>query len=328
MKRFQKSRELLGTWIELTFIIPEESKGNISDLLAEELAERVFSELERIDHAFSRFRENNQLAQLNSKTGEWQNVSDELFSLLKFGKQVSEQSGGTYDMRSKSLLEKWGYDADYSLVEKVGNEDELTLTKEALRNEVFCGMKIDERRVQLSSPVELGGHGKGYAIDRARELLKDLDHFCINAGGDLYVKGQDFQDGEARAWKIAFEHPLDTSMAIGFVEVGGAENGAGLALASSSGNRRQWGKGRHHLVDVSAGEAACEMLAVYTQAESAMVADAFSTALFVMGFEKAREFLETGSEKEGAENDSSLEALLIGPKGESYRSEGFCGELF
>ncbi len=60
------------------------------------------------------------------------------------------------------------------------------------------------------------------------------------------------------------------------------------------------------------------MLAVYTQAAEALLADAYSTALFVLGFEEARRLLPR----------LPVQAMLISPKGEIWRSEGFKGSLY
>lgn len=285
--KIEVQRKHLGTPIVVTVVAHDEARALAA-------IERSFTECERIEKAYSRFSEGNELSALNAQVGEWADVSDELYKLIEFGERVKERTGGAFDLTVKSILEGWGYDAVYSLREGVpGHTGQVELA---------------DGRVKLGAPLELGGLGKGYAIDRMDSLLQDFANVCINAGGDLRVRGV---DEEGKTWRIVFEHPTDITKGIGFVDT------SDLALACSSPSRRSW-RNRHHLVDPLSGEAANEMLAVYTQSGSALLADAYSTALFVLGYEKAKALLP----------DLPVEAMLVGKDGVAYRSAGFEGEVF
>jgi len=214
--------------------------------------------------------------------------------LIQQGEKLKVVTQGAFDLSVKSVLEGWGYDADYSLQEKKRGS---------------CGLvEMKDGRVRLECPIEIGGLGKGYAVDQMLKHLNDFKNICVNAGGDLWAKGVNEKD---ELWKVGFEHPTDPTQAIGTVEVDG------LALACSSPSRRQW-RDRHHLVNPKTGEPAKDMMAVYTQSSSVMEADAYATALFVMGYEQAKDSLEK----------FPVEAMLISPKGAIHRSSGFKGELF
>lgn len=288
MKRIEVSEALLGTRVRVVCVSLDESG-------AHETIELALSECRRIESAYSRFLKGNELARLNESLGEWVTVSAEFFELLMFGQQLFLDTGGLFDMTVGSILEGWGYDADYSFQAR------------------FQGgvgrVELDQGRVRLGAAVDLGGFGKGYAVDRMSEILCDFDNVLIDAGGDLKVRGL---DEKGMPWRVAFENPIDFSQAIGVVEVQ-----APLALASSGPMRRQW-KGRHHLVDPVSGKPASSMMAVYTQSEQAMVADAWATALFIAGFERAQILLQK----------AQVEALLVGDSGQIFRSSGFRGDLF
>lgn len=285
MRRFEFVEKHLGTPVRLLLVSTD---------APEDLARAAFEECARIEKAYSRFLEGNELAALNAQVGEWAEVSTELFALIAFGEDMKRRMEGAFDLSVKSILEGWGYDAGYSFEESAaGHAGDL---------------EMNDGRVKLSVPIELGGLGKGYAIDRIGAILAPVGNFLIDAGGDLLLRGRD--EGDA-LWRVAFEHPTDTTQAIGLFE------GSDLALACSSPSRRSWGK-RHHLVDPRRGEPAAAMLAVYTQAKMAMVADAYSTALFVLGFDRARELL----------GNLPVEALIVGPHGEVFRTSGWQGELF
>lgn len=300
MKRIQRQKEYLGTPIVITVVIVEEPAEAAQEARAEWAINRAFEECARIEKAYSRFIESNELALLNRHVGEWTLVSAELFKLIAFGERVKKRTKGAFDLTVKSILEGWGYDAGYSLKEgKRGKCGTIELRKDS---------KTGLKEVRLGAEIDLGGLGKGYALDRMKACLRDFPNFCLNAGGDLVARGE---DENRKPWRIVFEHPTDPTQAIGYVDT------KGLALAASSPSRRIW-RNRHHLVHPHTGEPANEMGAVYTQAESALLADAYSTALFVLGYKEAQRLLPT----------LPVEALLISPEGRIYQSPGFQGRLF
>lgn len=286
MMRQELTVEALGTQVRIVCV----SLLNVDDVM-----NRVVEECRRIESSFSRFVEGNELSRLNGSLGEWVDVSDELYDLLVFGHDLFERTEGAFDMTVGSLLEGWGYDDAYSF--KEGESGSLGR------------IEFEGGRVRVSAPVDLGGLGKGYALDRMNDILNEVDHVLLDAGGDLLVRGL---DADGKRWRVALEHPTDLSKAIGVVEVSGS-----LALASSSPAKRRWGS-RHHLVDPKNEAPADNMLAVYTQAQEAMMADAYATALFALGFEAAQHRL----------SEFPVEAMIVSPQGAMARSAGFQGELF
>lgn len=286
MKKIQEQQVHLGTNINIEIVAYDEDK-------AQRAIERAFAEAARIEARYSRFIEDNELSQLNAQLGEWVEVSDELYELISFGIRVQERSDGAFNLSVKSILEGWGYDPQYSLQEQKPGET--------------GSIEAKEGKVRCHAEIELGGLGKGYAIDRMVNQLADFSNILVNAGGDLFARGQDLEG----PWKVALEHPTDITKGIGIVEVDK------FAIGASSPSRRRW-RDKHHLVDPKQACPANGMLAVYTQAPAALLADAYSTALFAMGFESAAKKLP----------ELPIEALLIGPDGRGWKSNGFKGELF
>lgn len=301
MRRFVFEERHLGTPIVLQLVCEDEESARV-------LSTQAFRECARIEATYSRFLENNLLSELNENLGAWTTVSEELYRLLEFGNRLKENTEGAFDLSVKAILEGWGYDKEYSFLERRVDEKMGVGCVELEAGEDF--------RVRLSAPIELGGLGKGYAIDRMASFFladPEVQGFCVNAGGDLFVKGGD-ENGSP--WKIVFEHPQDVTVAIGEVNLYGP-----LALASSSPSRRHWGASgaeRHHLVDPRTRAPANGMLSVYVQAGAALLADAYSTALFVLGFERARELIPS----------FPVEAMLVSPRGEVWKTAGFKGELY
>lgn len=292
-------REILGSQIRITVVLEEKEK-DLSDT-ATEAIKKAFGECQRLDFEYSRFRDNNQLSKLNAELNVWQKVSPELFSLLKKGLEIGQKTDEAFNLGVKKTLEAWGYDKNYSF--------QVAPNHEAPK--LFLPSPYELKKpdhVKLFQPIELGGLGKGYALDLMAVQLDQFKNICIDAGGDLYARGKS-ETGEP--WKMLFEHPLDPTMAIGEVEV------EDFYLAASNPLKRRW-KNYHHLVDPKAQRPADQMLAVYTQADNGLLADAYSTALFVMGFDRAKELLSS----------LPIEATLISPRGEVYHSQGFRGKFF
>lgn len=301
--RLEAEQNLLGTRVRVVVVF----EGDVAN--GRVAVEQCFAECARIEAAFSRFLPDSELSRLNRRLGQWIEVSEELVFLLQTAEALRVATKGAFDVSVGSLLEGWGYDANYSFAE--GKMGELGR------------VEFEGNLVNLSAAVDLGGLGKGYALDRMAAVFLEFSNVLLDAGGDVMVRGCDV-DGPFR---VAFEHPLEMNQAIGVFESGSEW----CALASSASNRRRWGhrqgprqdgacevSGWHHLVHPASAAPAEEMLAVYTQASSGLVADAYSTALFVMGFDVALVVLAM----------LPVEALLVAPDGRVARSSGFDGVLF
>jgi FAD:protein FMN transferase len=135
----------------------------------------------------------------------------------------------------------------------------------------------------ISSPrrdviIDLGAIGKGYAVDRAIEILRaqGVHHVLVNAGGNLRA----LTDPQFKPWRIAIRHPRAVA-ALAWLELHGDES------VATSGDYERFafvkGKRIHHLLDPRSGEVASRTAAVTAVAADAALADAASTALFVAG---------------------------------------------
>jgi len=254
------------------------------------------TEVQRIEQAYSRFLQQNQLSTLNAKIGMWQTVSAELFALLRIGAELERLSDGSFSLSIKSVLDSWGYNERYEL----GTESAAGKTSS-------FELREGTHEVRLGAPVEIGALGKGYAIERMQAVLQAEEHLCINAGGDIYARGT--RDGAP--WVFFLEHPDNTELGIGEVILDNAY------LAGSSPAARSW-RDRHHLVDARQHEPARDMQAVWVQADSGTLADGYATMLFVMGYERACKLAA----------QQHIAALLIGPAGEISRTPSFQGKLY
>ena len=307
-----RSEQLMGTLIEIK--LPAASAH---------LFPECFSEIRRIENAFSRFLPDSELSRLDSRLGSWQGASEEFIFLLRKGEEFGRITGGQFDITLKELLEEMGYgpkSTDSSLSSRSGSprSDQKQAGKHSPLSHLASALRsfsppflIDgkNQKVLLNRQVEFGGFGKGYALDRVRALLesKGVFHYCINAGGDIFARqGEGFGP-----WEILLEHPDDPSMAIGTVKVSNS------AIAGSAANRRRW-NGMHHLIDPKARRPSTGMKAAFVAAKTGMEADAYATALFTSGFERAVSLLSR----------LPVDVLLISEEGRIHESRGFGATLF
>ncbi len=258
---------------------------------AEKIAEEVFSEAKRIEQKYSRFNAESYLMRLNDQFENQTFIDEETKYLLDVANEIKTLSGGFFDIAVKKFLDKTQYASGVS----------------RRRTELAAE---EDGKITQKEEIEFGGLGKGYALDRAIEILTahDIKNFLLDFGGDIYAKGHSSNN---KAWKVAFEHPINLDEAIGEVIVGD------LFLASSSAQRRKWKDG-HHLINPVSGEFANNMLAVYVQSDLGIKADAWSTGLYAMGFDFAKKMGKI----------PGLEFMLISNNFDIFKTENFKGELY
>ncbi|VVB57075.1 ApbE family protein [uncultured archaeon] len=293
-----QSRELLGSVFEIK--LPARHSPLFSS---------CFSEIARIERAYSRFLPDSELTRLNSNLGPWQDAGPEMLSLVQQAEQFHKLTGGHFDITLKSALEEMGYGPKIKKERKQNSGHFLSfLNLSSSRPQI----NMQKGQIRLSQPIEFGGLGKGYALDRLASLLEaaGVGHYYLNGGGDIYAKRAPGEE----PWPVLLEHPDDPERAIGKVELDGQ------AIAGSAPNRRKWGaKGEmHHLLNAKTKKPAQGVKAIFVLAQTGIEADAYSTAIFTAGFE------------EGIEMSWKLpvKILMVSSEGKMYQTPGFGAELF
>jgi thiamine biosynthesis lipoprotein len=224
--------------------------------------QKSVSELtERFDATWSRFRVDSLITRISRTTGTWV-LPAEAGALFSLYRTLYDATDGAVTPLVGRALENLGYDRNYSLrptavAAPVPRWDDT--------------IQWDGRALSTLSPtlLDVGAAGKGYLVDLVAATLVDagISEYLIDASGDIVHSG-------TSPIRVALEHPLDASKAIGVLEL---RNGA---LCASSTSRRAWGDGLHHIIDPVTGLPSTEVIATWVRASTGLIADGLSTALF------------------------------------------------
>lgn len=242
----------MGTDIEL-FVDAED----VDDAL-----ERAEHEFHRLESLLSRFRPDSQLSRLNEAKS--LAVAPDVARVVALAVEARERTGGRFDPTVLRAVAAAGYDRTFERVPPDG---------QAPAAPVACGgkVRVDGTQIELADDTELdlGGIGKGFAVERAACTLAAAGPCLVNAGGDLAVR--------RGSWPVGLE-TVDGTITLEL------ESGA---IATSGRDRRRWrraGEEQHHLIDPSTGAPArSDLLRVTVVASDAVEAEVWAKALFLAG---------------------------------------------
>ncbi|MBV9121282.1 MAG: FAD:protein FMN transferase, partial [Chloroflexi bacterium] len=256
----------------------------ISDRPAQEVMgamERSLGWFREVERVCSRFDPSTEVFRLAPRAGEAVAVSPLLFEAVRFSREVAALSHGAFDPTIGAAQARRGFDRNYVTGEHIGAPNELGEVS-------YLDIVVDEERrtVTLRKPLllDLGAVVKGMAIDLAARELASLGSFSIDAGGDVYVSGRNAEGGP---WRIGIQHPR----ADGLIATVALDHGA-VCTSGDYARPAVGTPGEHHLLDPRGGRSAKAIVSCTVVAETAMVADALSTAAFVAGPEDGLRLLE------------------------------------
>lgn len=267
-------------------------------------------EIQRLENLFSVTKEDSDISRLNANAGkEETQLSEETFSLLQTSKEISAQTGGCFDITISPVVKLWGFMEEEHYVPSQTEIDQAM----ALVNEDLLQLDASAFSAFLEEEgmaVDLGAIAKGYASAVVAELLREkgVASAMISLGGNLACIGTK-PDGSL--WEAALANPLDETDYVGLFQV------QDCFLITSGGYQRyfeQDGKRYHHIIDPDTGyPAESGLLSVTILSQDGTKADALSTALFVMGLDKAIDFWRSSSD---------FEAVFITEDGRVIATEG------
>jgi len=274
----------------------------------------VFNEFDRLESLMSNWRPESDVERLNAAAGrEPVRVSSDVIAVLEDARQASEWTGGKFDVTFGVLSGLWKFDHD---------QDDTIPDMREVRARLPL---IDYRKLTIDAPagtafleragmrVNLGGIGKGYAVDRGVAILRarGFSDFLIQSGGDMYAAGR--RDGQP--WRLGIQDPRGL----------GGRAFARLAVSdstfSTSGDYERAfvkdGVRYHHIIDPTTGEPARGCRSTTVLAPRAVLADALSKSVFLLGVDRGMALFER----------LHVEAIVVTTKNDVLVTPGLKGRL-
>ncbi|WP_286815055.1 FAD:protein FMN transferase [Maribacter sp. UBA849] len=271
---FKRTIKLMGSRFDITVVAKDPIEG-------QEYINLAVSEITRIEKLISSWDPNSQTSEINKNAGvQPVKVDAELFNLIQRGIGISTLTDGAFDISYASMDNIWRFDGSMTKmpeeatikasVSKVGYQNILLNKKDHTVFLKLKGMKIG-----------FGAIGKGYAADKAKELLisRGVVAGIINASGDMNTWGKQ-PNGDS--WQVAITNPMNKNKVFALLPL---DNGAVV----TSGNYEKYvtfNNTRYtYIIDPRSGYPATGIVSVTVFAPKAELADALATSVFVMGKE-------------------------------------------
>jgi thiamine biosynthesis lipoprotein len=296
---YKRTDAIMGTRIYVELWDDSETHAN-------ESIDAVMAEMHHIDDLMSHYKPDSQLSKINQHAAEAPvQVDPELFDLIKLSTHYSEITDGAFDITYASV----GY--LYNYPEHIHPTEEQI--KAALPAVNWRNMKFNDADHSVffehkGMRIDLGGIGKGYAVDKGIEVLqkRGIGHAVVTAGGDTRIIG----DRMGRDWLVAIRHPDDPNKVVTRIPISNA------AMSTSGDYERYFdenGVRYHHIIDPHTGHSASKVRSATIIGPTATQTDGMSKTAFVLGPEKALEIINRMPE---------YDAVFVGPDGKMYWSNG------
>ena len=267
----------------------------------------VFDEFDRLDRLLSVWHAESDVSRLNAAAGHAPvTIAPETLEVLRTARQVSEWTDGKFDVTFGALSGLWKFDHDQD--DRIPHPADVQARLPLVD---YRALDVDDtsRTAFLRRPgmrVHLGGIGKGFAVDRAAALLRaeGITDFLIQSGGDLYAGGR---RGD-RSWRAGIRDPRGPAD-----QVFAAMDVHDETFSTSGDYERfflQDGRRYHHILDPDEGAPARGCRSVTIVARQAVLADALSTGVFVLGPEAGMALIEKLPDVEGVIVTSGNDVLV------------------
>jgi thiamine biosynthesis lipoprotein len=272
----------------------------------ERAVQDAFEEISRLERMMSNFIPTSELSRINQQAGKTPvPVSRELFSVIQKSLMFSDITEGTFDISFASVGKLWDFRAG------------ILPPPEAIAKQLpyvdYRKIRLNEKDSSVFLPypemeIGLGGIGKGYAVDRAMEVLtkQGIHDAIIMAGGDMMVKGKKGKD----LWRVGLRDPDNKDRILAVLPL------QDQAVSTSGDYERFFikdGVRYHHIIDTRTGYPARLCRSVTLLSKDATTTDGLTKGVFIMGPERGMALVER---LEG------VEAIIIDAQGKIHLSSG------
>jgi thiamine biosynthesis lipoprotein len=297
-----REEAIMGTRVYVQLWADDPDKGDAA-------ISAVMADMRRIDNLMSHYKPDSQLSQINAHANsEPVQVDKELFDLIKLSTHYSQITEGAFDITYASVGYLYNYPAHIRPTEA---QIKAALPAINWRNMLFDDVHHTIRFEHPGMRIDLGGIGKGYAVDRGIAILKahGILHALVTAGGDSRFIG----DHMGRPWLAAIANPDDPHNPLKVV----TRIPISDAAVSTSGDYERYfdenGVRYHHIIDPRTGHSASKVRSATIIGPTATQTDGMSKTAFVLGPEKAMEIINRMPE---------YDAVFVTPDGRMLYSNG------
>jgi len=290
---------IMGTRIVVELWSEDEAKGRAA-------IEAVLAEMRRIDAAMSTYKPTSEVSLVNDRAAKGPvKISQELFDLLATSLEYSRITQGAFDITYASV----GYLYNYR--ERVRPDEQEIESALPGINYRHLILDRDARTVKFAREgvrIDLGGIGKGYAVDRGIAVLRarGIEHALVTAGGDSRIIGDRF----GNPWVVGIRHPDRKDEVIARIPLEDA------AISTSGDYERYFdenGVRYHHILDPKTGHPASKVRSATIIGPTATRTDGLSKTAFVLGPERAIEIYNQLED---------IDAVLVTPDGRVLYTQG------
>lgn len=283
--------EAIGTNWRVDVLDPE------ADARREKVLDRIMARIAVFDRDYSRFREDSLVWKMSLESGQYE-LPEDAAPMLSLYERTYRATGGALTPLIAQTLVEAGYDHKYSLIP--GELHHPPAWDDVL--EYAAPRTLTLKRPAL---LDFGAIGKGYLIDIVATILQDegFRSYCVDAGGDMAYRNE-----AGTPLRVGLENPENPGQVIGVATL--REH----SLCGSAGNRRAWA-GFHHIIDPRTLRSPRDIVAVWTTAETTIMADAMATCLFF-------------TPPERLQAEFPFEYLVLKPGGRAEMSRSFPAELY
>lgn len=222
--------------------------------------QHISEKIETFDATYSRFRADSLTRNMYDHAPGSFTFPESIVTLFNIYEKLHRLTHNKINPLVGTSLEQLGYDAHYSFVPHAPHPaPDFDAT-------ILTGTTLTPTEPIL---LDIGAVGKGYLVDEIAKIIGQRHpEFVVDGSGDIAVRTETPEI-------VGLEHPADASRVIGAIAI---THGS---LCASALNRRTWGSGFHHVVDATSGESiAGDSIATWAIADTTLVADALTTALF------------------------------------------------
>lgn len=298
---FSRTLKLMGSRFDITVVAANEAEANHDIDLA-------VAEIQRIEKLISSWDQQSQTSRINRQSGlEAVPVDSELFQLIERALAISKLTEGAFDISYASMDRIWKFDGSMT---RIPSPEEV---KASVSKVGFEHIHLDKaaQTVYLDRAgmkIGFGAIGKGYAADKAKELLmkKGVKAGIINASGDMNTWGT---QPNGQDWEVAIVNPLDKHKVFAMLPL---HQGAVVTSGDYEKFVRFNGIRYAHIINPKTGYPATGIISATVFAPKAELADALATSIFVMGIDVGMDFIN---------QLPGVECIIIDEKGKIFNSD-------